>query len=112
MDRAYAATRAASFKRLLDGVSWMVRPLDIVYQFRELRLRELVPTPIQGSHDGLWQCPPVLLEMLEWYLRVIPAVVKVKGRYVTQASSKITRQREFREVCTPEGGRDQKESRH
>src|SRR5436189_189143 len=47
----------------------MVQSPDIVYQFRELRLRELVPTPIQGSHDGLRQCPPVLLEMLEWYLR-------------------------------------------
>ena len=58
----------------------MVQSPDIVYQFRELRLRELVPTPIQGSHDGLRQCPPVLLEMLEWYLRVIAAVVKVERR--------------------------------
>ena len=68
----------------------------------ELRLIELVATPVQCPHNGVMQEPTIALEMLEPDLGVVSAVVQVERPDVTEPRPKVRRQRVFREVRAPE----------
>ena len=64
---------------------------NIGRKFRELRLIELMAAIIQNPSSGVREGTPVALQMLERDLGVIPAVVQIDRRYVTEARPKVGR---------------------
>ena len=75
--------------RGLDGAA--AGPANVRREFWELRLIELVPAPIQGSHHRLRQGTAIALEMLERDLGVIPTVIQVERGQTPKPDPKIRR---------------------
>src|SRR5262245_31035817 len=86
--------------RGLDGAPPR-EPANIGHEFRELRLIKLVTAIVQHPSHRVRERAPKALQMLERNLWVVPAVVEIDRRYVTEPSPKVRRQRNLEEVRSP-----------
>jgi hypothetical protein len=76
--------------RRLDGGSQR-KLANIGRKFGEVRLIELVAAIVQNPDTGVRDFTPVVLQMLERDLGVIPTVVQTDRRQVTEARPKVGR---------------------
>ena len=53
---------------------------NIGRQFRELGLIEIVAATLQNPHSGVRESTPIALQMLDWELGIVPAVVQINRR--------------------------------
>jgi len=67
-----------SFRRLLDGTH-VSKLRDIGHELREMSLIELVAAPVEDPHHRLGQRTSVVLQLLERYRGVVPAVIEIHG---------------------------------